>query len=299
MTTNGLLVLLISWLGAVGIPACALLYFHHARLPRPPIGVFDHTDLWTICLAIMVLPLLYLVMPVPLLTSLFALLFFNVLYQGWRAMFPRLVAVLLALVLIGADILAALEIPPHWQPSPSAHWIANDLVMVLVVVVAANLYVQLGMRMRHITVLALFLACYDGLFAWGIPLTPLLATHFGGTVFDPVFGFSIGNVQGFYGIGDLFVFALVVTVVYKGFGISGVLVSFALVACFGILFPTLGLPLLVTLLGWRPITLVPVQVFFGPAVCLLSVWLARRSQERSMSQWLAERGDLAPAEQSR
>jgi hypothetical protein len=89
------------------------------------------------------------------------------------------------------------------------------------------------------------------------------------------------------GIGDLFVFALVVTVAYKGFGAKGALVSFALITCFGLLLPTLGLPLLVTLSGGRPPTLVPLQVFFGPSVCLLFFLLARRSQERNMSHWLA------------
>ena len=297
MTTNGLLVLLITGLGALGIPVCALLYFRHVRLPRPPIGVFDQNDLLTICLVIIVLPLLYLVMPVPLLTSIFALLFLNVFYQGLHAIFPRLVALPLALFLIGADILTTLVVPAHWQPGTFAHWIVNDLVMVLVVVVAANLYAQLGMRMRHIALLALFLACYDGIFAWVIPLTPLLVTHFAGTVFDPVFGFAIGNVQSFFGIGDLFVFALVVSVAYKGFGLWGVLASFIVIVCFGILLPTIGLPLLVMLLGWRPITLVPVQVFLGPAVWLLSAWLAKRSQERSMSQWLAAEERVAGPQQ--
>src|SRR6266699_3466430 len=92
-------------IGALGIPACATLYFRRVRLSRPPIGVFERNDLLTLFTSIIVMPLIYLAIPNLVLSVLTTLILLNLLHQCLHSLVPNLVAWLLTLVLIAANVL--------------------------------------------------------------------------------------------------------------------------------------------------------------------------------------------------
>ena len=79
--------------------------------------------------------------------------------------------------------------------------------MLFAVVAVANLYIQGGMRLRHVAWLALGLAVYDPIFSFGVPLTAKLADAFAGFPLDPSIGFRAGLNSANIGIGDLLVYS--------------------------------------------------------------------------------------------
>jgi len=285
MNIPELLVILATWsVGALVCAACALAFLRRAQLPRPPLGVFDSSDLVVLYTGLAILPLLYIVLPSLVLTVLLAMMLVNILYVGLRPLFSAPVTWLLALLLVAISTVVTLAVNAGWQAGVTLHWVTNDLLVLMVVVTAANLYVQWGMCLRVVAWFVLVLACYDALFAWGIPLTPLLASHFAGAFFEPLFGFTVNGYSGYVGMGDLFAFSLFTCAAYKGYGRQGAVAAFGLIAIAGILLPAFGLPVVAWLIG-RHSALVPVQVTFGPAAWLVAHWLMRHAPERSVLQW--------------
>lgn len=290
MMVNPLSVVLTVWsVGALGSASCSIIYLRRVRLRRPPLGVFTSGDLLALFASIIVIPLIYALIPSLILTVLLLLILVNVLHLGLRPLLPSALTWLVILVCILANVLATRASQKGWPQGVYLHWVVNDLAILMVAVIVSNLYVCCGMRMRHVVWLGLFLAVYDAVFTWGIPLTPLLVNHFAGLVFEPTFGFVIGGYSGFIGLGDLFTFSLFACAAYKGFGRRGMLLALGWIIVFGVLLPALGLPLLAALIGRAASSVVPVQVVFGPAVLLASTWLTRQQEERSVRQWLATR----------
>jgi hypothetical protein len=279
-----LIVLAVWCAGALGSAAAAVSYLHHARLRRPPLGVFDTGDLLVLFVSIVLIPVIYALLPSLLLTMLVILILGNILHLGLRPLLSPALTWLLILVSIVANGFALLALRVGWQPGAYLHWTINDLAILMTAVVVSNLYVSCGMSMRQVVWLALFLACYDAVFAWVIPLTPLLVNHFAGLLFEPTFGFTLGGYSGFIGLGDLFTFSLFATAASKGYGRRGTLLAFGVILVCGVLLPAFGLPLLAAQLSRGASNVVPVQVVFGPAVLAASCWLWRRRQEQSVRQ---------------
>src|SRR3712207_1063392 len=80
-------------------------YFRLWQLQRPPVGVFTLGDVAVLMGAIILLPYLYLNLPLWLLTGFFALVLLSILHLvGQPVLRVRAAGWFVALVLVGADI---------------------------------------------------------------------------------------------------------------------------------------------------------------------------------------------------
>ena len=291
----------IAVVGALVIPPLALLYFKRVRLERPSIGAFNGRDVAILGVFIVALPTLYLFLPTPVLIGFLTLTFVSALYIGLRPLLPVPAILGLAAVLITANILVTqrmLGTERGWQ----IYWALNSILVILAAVGVANLYVQGGMRLRHIAWFALFLGLYDLTFTSIIPLTPQLADTFEGQPLDAAFGFYMAGRQADLGLGDLLLYALVMVGAYKAYGRRGALTVLPLIGIFGALLPGLS-PLAMQHFVREDIGIVvPAQVFFGPVAFGAYHWLRHRlGPERSTGQWFAvqDAAGRSPARQRR
>lgn len=273
-------------IGALASAGCALLYFRHVRLERPAIGVFNGRDVGVLIFFILILPLIYLVLPPLAITAMLTLIFTGAMYLALRPLLrPRYLWPLVVLLLAG-DIWIAwhyLDTVIGWQ----VYWGFTSIVMLLVSVGVANLYVQGGMRLRHVAWFSFILAFYDLFFVMVIPLSQRLADLFIGRPLDPSIGFRMGADNANIGLGDLLVFCLFTIAAYKGFGRKGVMSALVIIALFGAILPSVS-PLIINFVIRANVGIVvPAQASFGPAALITYLWLARRTKERSMKEWMA------------
>lgn len=272
--------------GSLASAGCALLYFQNVRLERPAIGVFNFRDIGILFFFILTLPVLYLVLPSVGLIAFLILTFIAALYICLRPLLrPRvmwpLILGLLAVNIVVDQTLLGLQI--GWQ----IYWILTSIAVLLAAVGVSNLYIQGGMRLRHVAWFALALAFYDGFFALVIPLSQHLADHFEGLPLDPSIGFKMGAYNANIGLGDLLVYCLFTVAAYKGFGRTGAIASFVIITIFGALVPAFS-PLVIAAVVRTGIGIVvPAQLSFGPAAFITYFWLARRAPERSMAEWFS------------
>ncbi len=269
--------------------ACAcvgggLLYFRYVRMPRPPLGVFDSSDLAPLLISLFLLPVFYLVLPPLILTILLALTFLGTLQTGLSPLLPRLLVWGTALTLLAAIVGTSQLEHTGWAPAAALHLVANDALLIFTVIVAANINTQYGMRFVHVAWYSLLLGAYDAFFIWVIPLTPLLSMRLAGLAFNLSFGMTLDGYQNYLGIGDMLMFTLVTCTAYKGFGRHGAISAIVIVALFGVLAPTVGVPALLTLLHMQA-RFIPVQFTFGPAVFVTWLRLSRGAPENTMRQW--------------
>ena len=162
------LVLAIS--GTVLTIALAVLYLRYVRLERPAIGTFNRRDIAILFVFIVGLPLLYIVAPMGLLLIFLLLTFMSALSIGLRPLMGPTATWLIVGLLIGANVLLAgsmLGTVLGWQ----IFWLENSVVVIAAAVTVSNLYVQGGMRVKHVAWFALILAAYDAVFTFVWPIT--------------------------------------------------------------------------------------------------------------------------------
>lgn len=273
-------------IGALLSCACALAYFRHIRMERPAVGTFNGRDIVFLSVFIIALPMLYLVLPGWALTGFLIVTFLASLSIGYRNLLAPTTLWLTIGLLIGVNIWLAetqLGTVRGWQ----IYWGLTSVIVLLGVVAVVNLYVQGGMRLKHIAILAFGLAFYDAFFSMVIPLTPQLADAFQGKPLDPSIGMRTALLSSNIGIGDLLVYGLFTVAAFKAYGWIGAKVSFGIVTVFGALLPATA-PLVLSIVIRGGINVVtPAQMFFGPAALVAYLWLRRRGQERTMAEYLA------------
>src|SRR4051812_27040139 len=90
--------------------ALSSLYFRRFRVTRPPIGVFNLTDIGLMIGGIILVPYLYLLLPLWLIAGLLTLGALSVVYFLWEPVLRgRLLVWLVTLALVCSDIWAALQ----------------------------------------------------------------------------------------------------------------------------------------------------------------------------------------------
>ena len=194
-----------------------MAYLTRVRLERPAIGTFNGRDIAVLFIFIVGLPLLYLILPLLPLLIFLGITFASALSMGLRPILGPSVTWLAVGTLIGFNIYLTrtmLGTVLGWQ----IWWLVNSLMIILAAVTVANLYVQGGMRVRHIAWFALVLAVYDAIFTFVWPVTNQLAQRFIGWPLDPAIGFRIGVFNYSLGLGDLLVYAMFVIGVHKAYG---------------------------------------------------------------------------------
>lgn len=264
----------------------ALLYLRRVRLERPPIGTFNGRDIGILCCFLVTLPLLYVVLPQWALTGFLILTFTASLSIGYRPLVGRGRLWLGIGLLLGLNIWMTrtlLGTVLGWQ----IYWVENSVIVVLGAVAVANLYVQGGMRLKHVAGFALGLAAYDAIFTLKWPITNKLAERFLGFPLDPSVAFRMGVYNASIGIGDLLVYALFVIAAYKAYGRVASSIAMALTAVFGAAVPALAPLATQAFLDARTDLIVPAQSAFGPVAFLCYLWMRRRwGPERTMRQFL-------------
>lgn len=280
--------------GSLLVCGGALAYIRRVRLERPAIGTFNRRDVMVVFGFIILLPVLYLNLPRWLVMSLLILTFTAALSIGFRPLLSPIPLWLAVGVLIGANLWIGrnmLGTVSGWQLS----WAETDLIIVLTAVAVTNLYVQGGMRLRHVAWFALILAVYDAIFILVVPLTNELLEGFLGYPLNPSFGMRYGLYNATIGIGDLLVYGLFTIAAFKAYGRHAARLALALVVVFGAFVPSFA-PLVFELTDARTDIVVPAQVAFGPVAFLAYLWLRRRhGRERTMQEFLASSDVVQPA----
>ncbi|MDT4964485.1 MAG: hypothetical protein QOF87_4132 [Pseudonocardiales bacterium] len=265
----------------------ALAYLRRIRLERPAIGTFNGRDIATLFVFIVGLPLLYIVLPQWLLTTFLTLTFVAAVSIGYRPLLnPTRLWPAIGL-LVGVNFWLArtqLGTVLGWQ----VYWIENGVLVILAAVAVANLYVQGGMRLKHVAWFALILAVYDAIFTLKWPVTNRLAERFLGYPLNPSVGFRMGIYNASLGLGDLLVYALFLIAAYKAYGRLAARISMVIIVIFGAVVPSLAPLLFRELIDARTDLIVPAQSAFGPIAFLCYLWLKRRfGPERTTREFLA------------
>jgi hypothetical protein len=277
--------------GIVVISTAAVFYFRRVRMERPPIGTFNGRDIVILVTFISALPFLYGYLPNWLITCLLSLTFSSGLYIGYRQLLGAARTWLGIGLLIGLNVYTSdhlMGTTLGWQ----LWWLELSVLVGLGAVAVANLYVQGGMRLQHVAWLSLALAVYDLIFATILPLTDKLVANYLAHPLDPLLGMRFGIDNYGIGLGDLLVYALFLTAVYKAYGRHAARLGFGLIVVVGAVLVSF-VPLAFNFVDVELDTLVPSQVFFGPAAFLFYLWLKHRyGRERTMAEYLASDDNL-------
>jgi hypothetical protein len=272
----------------------ALYYFRKVRQERPPVGTFNGRDIAILLVLIIVLPFLYAAMPGWLITCFLALTFAAALSIGYRPVIGAGWVWLGIGLLLGANLWTShtmMGTTAGWQ----LWWAELDIMVVLAAVAVSNLYVQGGMKLKHVAWFGLTLAVYDVCSTLVVNVTAVLVEEFIGHPLDPTFGFRFGVNNYGIGIGDLLFYALFVVASYKAYGKAAARLAFVVMLFFGAAAPSL-FPLIHDLIDFRNDILVPSQVFFAPAAFLCYLWMKHKyGRERTMAEYLASTEGGAPA----
>ena len=285
--------LIVGTASALLVCLLGLAYLRHVRMERPAIGTFNGRDVVTVFVLLSTIPLFYLSLPRWLLTAFLVVTFVSALSFGLRPLLPPLGVWVIVGVLLGLNLWLgtnALGTIGGWQ----VFWAENDVIVLLAAVFVANLYIQGGMRLKHVAWFALALSAYDLIFTTVAPVTDALVEAFLGFPLNPSVGMRWGIDNAAIGIGDLLVYGLFVLAVAKGYGRRAGRLAVAVVLIFGAVAPAL-FPLLIDFVTARADTVVPAQVWFGPAAFVTWLWLRHRhGQERTMREFLSS-DDVARA----
>jgi hypothetical protein len=280
--------------GTIVVCGGALAYFRRVRMERPAVGTFNARDVAILLVFIGVLPFVYGWLPVPLVTCLLVLTFASALYIGYRPLLGSAGIWLGIGLLFGFNIWTSYHLMgtlPGWQL-----WFTEQSVTVMLGAIAVcNLYLQGGMKLRHVAWLSLGLAGYDVIFAAYYPLTGRLIARYLTHPLTPLVGMRFGYVDYAVGLGDLLVYSLFFVAAYKAYGARAATVAAGVIVVMGG-FATAFIPFLFNFTNANLDDLVPAQSLFGPAAFVAYLWMKRHyGRERTMAEYLASQDGAAAA----
>jgi len=280
--------------GAIVVCGGALAYFRRVRMDRPAVGTFNFRDVVILLAFIGILPFVYGWLPVPLVTCLLALTFGSALYIGYRPLLGQAGIWIGIGLLFGFNIWSSNHIMgtlPGWQL-----WFTEQAIVVaLAAISVCNLYVQGGMKLRHVAWLSLGLAGYDVLFASYYPLTGKLIARYITHPLTPLLGMRFGYEDYAIGLGDLLIYSLFFVAAYKAYGARAAAIAAGVIVVMGGLV-TAYIPFLFNFTNANLDTLIPAQSLFGPAAFVTYLWMRRHyGRERTMAEYLASQDDVAGA----
>jgi hypothetical protein len=282
--------------GVILVCGGSLAYFRWVRMERPAIGAFNTRDVVILLAVVGVLPFVYGWLPDTVVTCILLLTFGSALYIGYRPLLGSVGIWLGIGLLFGFNIWSS-----HYILGTVAGWdwwyTQQSIAVLLGAIAVCNLYLQGGMKLRHVAWLSLGLACYDVVFASYYPLTGRLLARYITHPLTPVLGMRFGKVDYAVGLGDLLVYALFFLAAYKAYGAraariaAGVIVVMAAATAFA--------PLVLGAALFRNANLdilIPAQSLSGPVAFVAYLWMKRHyGRERTMAEYLASLGGAAAA----
>lgn len=278
--------LVVSLVTNLAIGLGAPYYLRRVKMERPAIGVFNPRDICVLFVLLATLPVFYLHLPRWLLLTFLTITFVSALSIGFRSLMSPSRVWLTVGALIGLNFWMGrnlLGTVLGWQ----LFWLETSVIVLLAAISVTNLYVQGGMKLKHVALFAAALGVYDVIFTAFWPLTNQLVQSFLGYPLDPSVGFRLGFDNAAVGVGDLLVYGLYVNAAVKAYGAKAMRFALGLVVLFGAVLPSL-VPLLIDYVDARTDVLVPAQAWFGPPALLGYLWLRRRyGRERTVKEFWA------------
>jgi hypothetical protein len=253
------------------------LYFRNYQLARPSVGVLNLGDVAFMIGAIILIPYLYLALPLWLVAAIFALAMLSILHLlGEPLLRARWASWLFALSLVGADVWTNLRL----GASSPAFFLVNNAVLVLAVVGITSLWAQSGIKARDVAVLGGVLALYDLIATSLLPLMSDLITRLASIPFAPVVSWGAGPERFVIGLGDLLLATVFPLALRKAFGRSAGIAAMAI--NLGAIAATMAFLQLARL----EVT-VPLMSGLGPLmVAQYGYWTLRRGPERTTWEYL-------------
>jgi hypothetical protein len=278
LMTLAILIILIHTVAAMLL---GWLYFGRYLIQRPPIGVFNLWDVALMLAGIVIVPYLYLWLPVWFVAGLLGLGALSLIYFLLEPILPhRLLIWLIVSGVLIADTGATLV----FGGQSMVFFAINNLVQLLVVVGITNSWAQSGMKARDAAILGGALVIYDYLFTALLPLMGQLFSQLQGLPFAPLVGWPLAGGQwATIGLGDLLLATVFPLVMRKAYGRRAGLTAL------GLGLAAIGGLLLLPVLGWQ-LVIFPVMVILGPLMGLQYLyWRHRCGPERTTWQYrLAE-----------
>jgi hypothetical protein len=280
--------------GVTAVCCGALIYFRRVRMERPPVGTFNGRDIVILLAFIVTLPFLYGYLPLWLITCLLVVTFTSALYLGYQPVLGRPRTWLAIGLLIGLNVWTSHHLEgttAGWQ----LWWTELSVMVGAGAIAVSNLYVQGGMKLKHVAWLALALSVYDVIFSSVLHLTDKLVSDYLSHPLFPLLGMRFGIDNYAVGLGDLLAYSLFLVVAYKAYGPKAARIAFGVIVATGVV-TTAFIPFLVNFIDARLDLLVPAQAFFGPAAFVCYLWMRRRyGRERTMAEYLASADVATPA----
>jgi hypothetical protein len=265
-------------------------FFRRYRVVGPPLGVVNLADVAIMLAFIVVVPYLFLTLPLWAVALVFGVAVLSALYSTLVPMLRwRGATTLASLGLVGADVALAFRL----GVTAPAFLAVNDTVLVLVVVGATNLWARSGMKARDVSILAAALAIYDLIVSWQFPVMVTLLDRFSQLPLFPMIAWPIGAGEAAHagsgavlsqilgvGLGDVLLATVFPLTMRKAFGRAAGLAAMALT-----LATVVGA--LVLLSAGLVTTGIPVMSFLGPLmVAQYAYWRRTRGGERTVAQYL-------------
>lgn len=273
--THALAVILAHAAAALSL---AWLYQGRYSMKPPPIGVINLWDIAFMMVSIVIIPYLYLLLPLWAVAGLLAFETAGVIYLlGEPVLRARALLWLIGLGAAAADIFAAV----YFGPANPVFFAVNNAVLVLIVAAVANLWVQSGMKAREVSVLAGALIAYDYIFTSKLPLMADLVTRMDGLPFAPMVAWPAGAAGQYasLGLGDLLMLTAFPIAMRKAYGRTPALIAAALA-------------LAAVVFCFQPLSMLqqeifPFMVILGPlTLAQYLFWSRRRGAERTLIQFL-------------
>ena len=253
------------------------VYFRNYQLTRPSIGVLNLGDVAFMIGVIILIPYLYLALPLWLVAAIFAMAMLSILlFVGEPLLRARRANWLVALSLIGADVGANL----YFGATSTAFFLVNNTVLLLAVVGVTSLWAQSGIKARDVAVLGGALALYDLIATALLPLMIDLITRLASIPFAPIVSWGVGPERFVIGIGDLLLATVFPLAMRKAFGRSVGIGAMAI--NLGAIAATMAFLQLA-----RLEVAVPLMTGLGPLMVVqYAFWVRRRGPERRTWEYL-------------
>lgn len=266
MMTSALIVLFGAAASALG----GWLYFGRYEMVRPPIGVSGLADVAFAFVAIIIVPILYLVLPTWFVAGLLVLTTFSLIYFLLEPVLPRLLVWVLSALLVGGDLLAG------WQfgMTHPVYLAINNLIVILSVISIANAWASSGTKARDAAVLGAVLILYDFIATAQLSMMGDLFTRLSGLPLAPILAWGNGETYAAIGLGDLMMLTLFPLTLWKGYGLRAGLIALGI-----------GFAALVLLFVLPITTIFPVMVLLGPLMVIQYLWWRRSGPERRWKEF--------------
>jgi hypothetical protein len=252
-------------------------YFRNYQIARPSVGILNLGDVAFMIGVIILIPHLYLALPLWLVAAVFAMAMLSILhFVGKPILGARWATWGVALSLLGADVGTNL----HFGARSPAFFLVNNTVLIVAVVGVTSLWAQSGMKARDVAVLGGVLALYDLIATSLLPLMSDLIWRLTSIPFAPVVSWGIGPDRLLIGLGDLLLATVFPLVMRKAFGRS------AGIAAMATNLLTIAATMAFLQLAKVEVA-VPLLTGLGPLIVVqYGYWMRRRGQERTTWRYL-------------